>query len=80
MRRAVNHRMDKGSCTSFAQFFLFFPKKDKHVLSVGLIAPSGVGRRRDQSAEAAVDDCLEVHARGHVGGRQGGLAGKEMCL
>ena len=82
MRRAVNHRMDKGSCTSFAQFFLFFPKKDKHVLSVGLIAPSGVGRRRDQSAEAAVAGMTAsrfMQEDTSVAGREGGLGKKCVC-
>lgn len=82
MRRAVNHRMDKGSCTSFAQFFLFFPKKDKHVLSLGLITPSGVGRRRGQSAKAAVAGMTAsrfMQEDTSVAGREGGLGKKCVC-
>ena len=74
--------MDKGSCTSFAQFFLFFPKKDKHVLSVGLTTPSGVGRRRGRSGEAAVAVMTAsrfMQEDTSVAGREGGL-GKNVSV
>lgn len=69
--------MDKGCCTSFPQFV--FPKKDTQP------PPHAHRQLRGPQEEpfcrgwGGWDDCLEFHTVGHVGGLQGGWAGKK-CI